>query len=61
MAENSWYEEITPLSPYVLQPGIERHFADTSRLAICYQRNETRASIANPPNSAQRERTPTIA
>jgi len=44
------------------QPGIERvqALADISRSALCCHRNETRALIANPPNSAQLEGTPTI-
>jgi len=37
------------------KPGIERvqALADISRSAICCHSNETRAQIANPPNSAQ--------
>ena len=34
--------------------------ADILRSALCCQRNETRAPITNPPNSAQLEGTPTI-
>ena len=34
--------------------------ADISRSALCCHSNETRVPIANPPNSAQREGTPTI-
>jgi len=34
--------------------------ADISRLALCCHSNETCALIANPPNSAQIEGTPTI-
>jgi len=33
---------------------------DISCSALCCHRNETHAPIANPPNSAQLERTPTI-
>jgi len=42
--------------------GIERvqALADISRSALCCHINETRAPIANPPNSAQLEGTPTI-
>ena len=38
-------------------PGIERvqALADISRSALCCHSNETRAPIANPPNSAQLE------
>jgi len=44
------------------KPGIERvqALADISRSALCCHSNETRAPIANPPNSAQLEGTPTI-
>ena len=44
------------------QPGIERveALADISRSAPCCHSNETRAPIANPPDSAQLEGTPTI-
>jgi len=43
-------------------PGIERvqALADVSRSALCCHSNETRAPIANPPNSARLEGTPTI-
>jgi len=34
--------------------------AAISRSALCCHSNETRAPIANPPNSAQLEETPTI-
>jgi len=39
------------------KPGIERvqALADISRSELCCQSNETRAPIANPPNSAQLE------
>jgi len=42
--------------------GTERvqALADISRSALCCHSNETRAPIANPPNSAQLEGTPTI-
>jgi len=42
------------------EPGIERvqALADISRSALCCHSNETRAPIANPPNSAQSESTP---
>ena len=45
-----------------MKPGIERvqPLADISRSALCWHSNETRAPIANPPNSAQLEGTPTI-
>ena len=45
-----------------LKPGIERvqALADISRLVLCCYSNETRALIANPPNRAQLEGTPTI-
>jgi len=33
---------------------------DISHSALCYHSNETRASTANPPSSAQLEDTPTI-
>ena len=41
------------------EPGIERvqALADIFRSALRYHRNETRAPIANPPNSAQLEGT----
>jgi len=44
------------------EPGIERvqALAGISRSAHCCHSNETRAPIANPPNSAQLEGTPTI-
>jgi len=43
-------------------PGIERvqALADISRSALCSHSNETRALIANLPNSAQLEGIPTI-
>ena len=46
----------------VKKPGIEgvHALADISRSALCCHSNETRAPIANPPNSAQLEGTPTI-
>jgi len=37
-----------------------RALADISRSALCYHSNETHALIANPPNTAQLEGTPTI-
>jgi len=39
------------------KPSTERvqAFADISRSALCCHSNETRASIANPPNTAQLE------
>ena len=42
------------------QPGHEwvQELVDISRLALCCHRNETCASIENPPNSAQLEGTP---
>jgi len=42
-----------------MKPGIERvqTLADMSRSALCCLSNETRAPIANPPNSAQLEGT----
>jgi len=42
------------------KPGIERLQAlvDISRSALCCHSVETRAPIANPPNSAQLEGTP---
>jgi len=45
-----------------MEPGIERvqALADISRSALCCHSNETHAPIANPPNSAQLEGTPTI-
>jgi len=45
-----------------IKPGIERvqALADISRSALCCHSNETRASIANPPNSAQLDGTPII-
>jgi len=47
-----------------LKPGTERvqALADISRSALCCHSNETRAPIANPPNSSQLEgtRAPTI-
>jgi len=44
------------------KPGIERvkALADISRSALCCHSNETRAPIANPPNTAQLEGTPII-
>jgi len=43
----------------MLQPGTERvqALADISRSALCCHGTETRAPIANPPNSAQLEGT----
>jgi len=43
-------------------PGIERvqELTDISRSALCCHSNETHAPIANLPNSAQLEGTPTI-
>jgi len=43
-----------------MKPGIERvqALADISRSALCCQSNETRAPVANPPDSAQLEGTP---
>jgi len=51
-----------PMKLLLLKPGIERvqALADISHLALCCRCNETRAPIANPPNSAQLEGTPTI-
>ena len=49
--------------PTPFEPGIEgvQALADISRAALCCCRsNETRSPIANPPNSAQLEDTPTI-
>ena len=39
----------------IIKPGIERVQAltDISRLALCSHSNESRAPIANPPNSAE--------
>jgi len=39
----------------VIKPGVERvqALADMSRSALCCHSNETRAPVANPPNSAQ--------
>ena len=34
--------------------------ATSFHISVCYRSNETRAPIANPPNSAQPEVTPTI-
>jgi len=44
------------------KPGIERvqALADISRSALCCHSDETRAPIANPPNSAQLEESPSI-
>jgi len=44
------------------QRGIERvqALADVLHSALCCHSNETRVSIANPPNSAQLEGTPAI-
>ena len=44
------------------KPGTERvqALADISRSALCCYSNETRTPIANPPNSAQLEGTPTL-
>jgi len=44
----------------LLKPGIERvqALADILHSALCCRSNETRAPIANPPNSAQLEGTP---
>jgi len=43
------------------EPGIEQvqTLTDISHLALCSHTNETSAPIANPPNSAQLEDTPT--
>jgi len=50
------------LLTYDVTPGIERvrALADIARSALCCHSNETRAPIANPPNSAQLQGTPTI-
>jgi len=40
--------------------AIYHSLPDISRLALCCHSNETRALIANLPNSAQLEGTPTI-
>jgi len=44
------------------KPGIEQvqALADISRSALCSHSSENRAPIANTPNSAQLEGTPTI-
>ena len=44
------------------EPGIEQvqALADISCSMLCCHRNETHAPIADPPNSAQLEGTPTI-
>jgi len=44
----------------IMKPGIQRvqALADISRSALCCHSNETRAPIANPPNSAQLKGTP---
>ena len=44
------------------EPGIEQvqALADISRSALCCHSNKTRAPIANLPNTAQLEGTPTI-
>jgi len=53
-----------PMKPAVTstkaEPGTElvQALADISRSALCRHSNETRAPIANPPNSAQLEGTP---
>jgi len=49
-------------STFVIKPGIERveALADISRSALCCHSNETRAPIADSPNSAQLEGTPAI-
>jgi len=41
--------------PHICESGIQRvqALADISRSALCCHNNETRAPIANPPNSAQ--------
>jgi len=46
-----WYDRRTNIAT----PGIERvqALADISRSALCCHSNETRAPIANPPDSAQ--------
>jgi len=55
-------DSISSLAGRQDKPGIERvqTLADISRSALCYHSNETRASIANPPNSAELEVTPII-
>jgi len=42
---------------FQITPGIERvqALADISRSALCCHSNETRAPIANPPNTAELE------
>jgi len=54
--------EHVPLVSAIMKPGIERvqALADISRSALYCPSNETRAPIANPPNSAQLEGTPTV-
>jgi len=44
------------------KPGIQRVQAldDISGLALCCHSNETRSPVANPPNSAKLNGTPTI-
>jgi len=51
-----------PRLDFNFQPAIERvqALADISRSALCCHTNENRAPIANTPNSAQLEGTPTI-
>ena len=46
----------------LVTPGLERvqPLADISRSALCCHSDETRVPIANPPNSAQLEGTPTV-
>jgi len=61
----TYIETVEQLGLYVIwlkliKPGIERvqALADISRSALCCHSNETRAPIANPPNSAQLDGTP---
>ena len=55
----------TPQYPHIYPFGLVALSISTadmshSRSALCCHRNETRAPIANPPNSAQLEGTSTI-
>jgi len=51
---------VCPVTQGDHKPGIERvrALADILRSALCCHSNETRALIANPPNTAQLEGTP---
>ena len=59
-ADHRW--RVSGIRLVMMKPGTERvqTLADISRSALRCHNNETLAPIANPPNRAQLEGTPTI-